>query len=396
MKLFHKLLFIILLTIPSLSWGQNNALRISLVTCYPGPQTYELYGHSAIRVQYGIFDLVYNYGIFNFSEPNFTYRFVKGNANYLLAAYGFDSFIAEYRNRNSKVVEQVLNLSPEKAQLLYSLLEENARPENREYRYDYILDNCSTRPRDIIERTIGTSLSYPTPADANLTFRDIMHHYDANYSWQEFGIDLALGGGLDYKLTNREQMFAPIFLQHALATATYVDSTGTRIPLVSNTFTLNPGSDLGAIDGPTPWYITPTAFACVLLLITIAISIFDLRRDKISRWYDSLIYLIYALGGCLIYFLIFESLHAATSPNLVGLWLSPFYIIPAIFIWIKRTWKFLYFYQMINFVVLLVTISFWWAFPQVGNTAFYPLILIPAVREINFIIIFHRCAKRGK
>lgn len=49
---------------------------ISLLTCTAGQKTYELYGHSALRVKNVKTneDLVYNYGVFSFSKPNFTWR----------------------------------------------------------------------------------------------------------------------------------------------------------------------------------------------------------------------------------------------------------------------------------------------------------------------------------
>ena len=118
-------------------------------------------------------DRVYNFGMFSFSKPNFVYRFVKGETDYALAGYPFEYFIPEYVERNSKVVEQVLNLSQRQAESLYLQLEWLRLPQNREYRYNYVLDNCATRPRDMIEKVTG-GLNYPQPADTTLTFRDMM------------------------------------------------------------------------------------------------------------------------------------------------------------------------------------------------------------------------------
>lgn len=402
MKIVRQIFLLILLLCSIQVKGNNlysrysDSIEVSLITCYPGPEIYELYGHTAIRVKQGFQDMAFNYGIFSFSEPNFIYRFVKGDAHYILAYYSFADFLSDYEKRGSKVVEQNLNLSQVQSEKLLAMLLENARIENRAYRYDYIYDNCSTRPRDIIERVVGNTLQYTPPKNSKLTFRDIMSEYNKNYSWQTFGIDLALGGGLDHTITEREQMFAPIYLERAIAGSTYIDAQGKRVPLVANTVILNDGKDEGAILTATSWYATPTFLASILLLITVVLSLIDIKKNKISRWYDTIIYILYACGGCFIFFLIFISKHSATSPNFVALWLNPFYFIPAIFIWIKSTWRFLYFYQIVNFAVLLLTALFWWALPQIGNEAFYPLMLAPAVRQINFIILQYKCAKRNK
>ena len=133
-------------------------LRISLVTCYPGDKIYELFGHTAIRVQRSgsdALDVAFNYGMFSFATGNFVYKFTAGQTDYMLGVYDFDDFMVDYVMRGSKVVEQELNLSPEAENRLFAALIQNARPENRVYRYNFLFDNCSTRPRDMIEQTVG-------------------------------------------------------------------------------------------------------------------------------------------------------------------------------------------------------------------------------------------------
>lgn len=371
-----------------------DSLTVSLITCYPGPQTYELYGHTAIRVKMqddsgNRIDETFNYGAFDFNSPNFTYRFVKGTAMYMVVHYPFEYFLPEYMERGSKVVEQTLNLPKDKKNELLQLLLENCKPENREYRYDYIRDNCSTRPRDIIEAVVGESLEYNVAASGNKTYRNMMHDYDRNYAWQSFGIDLALGAELDEAADIRQQMFAPIYLEKALDKATYVDEEGNRVRLVSKTDTLCDGPDSGAILSPTPWWATPTALACMLLFAAMVATVADIRRRKVSRIFDTVMYLCYFSGGCIIWFLVFESVHAATGNNYNALWLHPFYIVPALLLWIKSARKVLYWYQIINFALLILTIAGWSMATQQGDTAIAVLMTVPAVRQFSYIYINH-------
>ena len=355
---------------------------VSLITCYPGQNIYELYGHTELRVRGSGYDWVFNYGTFDFRAPNFIYRFVKGETDYMLAGYPSSYMLVGYERR--KVVEQVLNLTPSQAREVRDALFSGAQPENRTYRYNYVLDNCSTRPRDIVEAAVGPSLQYP-PMPAGLTFRSMMHHYNANYAWQQFGIDLALGSGLDYELTPREEMFAPISLMTAFAGAT-IERGGERVPLVTATTVLNPGSDSGDILPPTPWYFHPLTLALLLLAVAVVLSVRDVRRRKVSRWFDSALFGIATLAGVLVAFLVFVSTHEATSPNYNLLWLHPLHIIPAIFVWIKSAKKMVVCYHFANFAVILLTLALWALLPQCANAAFFPLMAALAVRSLSYLL----------
>lgn len=363
---------------------KQDSITVSLITYYPGEQIYELYGHSGLRVAFpdgkGV---LFNYGIFDFNAPNFVYRFVKGETDYMLKGYSDAYMLYGYEGR--KVVEQVLNLSREQALATYQYLMINALPQNATYRYNYVLDNCATRPRDIIEKATNGTLEYPAMQDTT-TFRKMMHRYNSNYAWNQYGIDIALGEGLDRTLTYREQMFVPMVLMNACAGATFVRD-GERVPLVKDTIILNEGSDAGLVMPRTKWWATPMAVFMLLLCCSLIMSRRDIKRGQVSRWYDTMLFLLLSLGGLVIWFLIFVSTHEATSPNWNGVWLNPFYIIPAILIWIKSAKKLLYWYHFVNFVVLIVMLLLWCWIPQEANAAFYPLLLCPLVRSANYLII---------
>lgn len=362
---------------------------VSLITCYPGQNIYELYGHTELRVRGKGYDWVFNYGTFDFRAPNFIYRFVKGETDYMLAGYPSEYMYVGYENR--KIVEQVLNLTPEQAHAVSNALFNGAQPDNRTYRYNYVLDNCSTRPRDIVEAVVGESLQYP-PMPSGLTFRSMMHRYNTNYAWQQFGIDLALGSGLDYELDARQQMFAPISLMQAFGGAT-IERGGERVPLVTDTNTLNPGSDEGDILPPTPWYLHPMTLAVALLLAMAALSVRDVRRRKSTRWVDSLLFGIAFLGGAVVAFLVFISTHEATSPNYNLLWLHPLHIVPAVLVWIKSAKKVVVCYHFVNFAVIFITMALWAVLPQCANAAFFPLMGALAVRSLSYLMVTRNTAK---
>ena len=169
-------------------------LTVSIVSCAPGPDVYELCGHAALRIRSESMDSVWNYGIFDFTSPNFIYRFCKGETDYMVYGYQFDRFMPAYVRRGSKVVEQVLDLTQEEARRLRAMLQTESLPENRIYRYNYVRDNCATRPWKRVTQATDRVILLPDTLRFP-TFRSEMMHFHRNYPWYNCGIDIVLGSG---------------------------------------------------------------------------------------------------------------------------------------------------------------------------------------------------------
>ena len=218
MKHIIAVILFLLLFLPT-TYGQtsetDDSVRISLLTCSPGEELYSLFGHTAIRYEEpkrGI-DVVFNYGLFSFRTPNFALRFALGETDYMLGAEDYDSFISEYMMSNRSVWQQTLNLTREEKTKLIGLLEENYRPENRMYRYNFFYDNCATRPRDKIRESIDGTVVYPDLEQEPVSFRDIVYRFTKGHSWARFGFNLCLGVEADQPVTNEQMMFVPEYLQ---------------------------------------------------------------------------------------------------------------------------------------------------------------------------------------
>lgn len=365
--------------------------EISLVTCYPGSRNYELYGHTMIRVQIEGQDLLFNYGIFNFKQSGFIYRFVKGDCDYSLAAYPMQYLTQGYEDR--KIVEQVLDLDDAQKVDIISFLWNNVQPENAVYRYGWAYNNCATKPRDIIENAVGGSLEYGNPKRGEATFRSIMAHFDKNYPWQQFGIDMVLGYDLDHKLDYREQMFSPIILMEAMADATQ-ERDGKRIPVVKATNILVEGGDEGAVLGPTPMVLTPMFVLTLLLVIVLALTIKERLGKLHYRWLDSVVFGVYGLVGVLVAFLTFVSSHYGTSSNLHIVWLHPLLLLPAIMEWIKRMRPLVAIIHVVNALLIVLLAAGWYWLPQSGNMALVPMAGISLIRSVNYVIALKRgCVK---
>ena len=365
--------------------------EISLVTCYPGSRNYELYGHTMIRVQIEGQDLLFNYGIFNFKQSGFIYRFVKGDCDYSLAAYPMQYLTQGYEDR--KIVEQVLDLDDAQKVDIISFLWNNVQPENAVYRYGWAYNNCATKPRDIIENAVGGSLEYGNPKRGEATFRSIMAYFDKNYPWQQFGIDMVLGYDLDHKLDYREQMFSPIILMEAMADATQ-ERDGKRIPVVKATNILVEGGDEGAVLGPTPMVLTPMFVLTLLLVIVLALTIKERLGKRHYRWLDSVVFGVYGLVGVLVAFLTVVSSHYGTSSNLHIVWLHPVLCLPAIMEWIKRMRPLVAIIHVVNALLIVLLAAGWYWLPQSGNMALVPMAGISLIRSVNYVIALKRgCVK---
>ncbi len=369
--------FILLLLV---SWAPVVAddYRVSLLTCDPGADIYELEGHTALRITGNGQDVVVNYGLFDFGAPNFVYRFVKGETDYMVGASPYEYFVSHYRRNGRAVREQEIDLTPEQTERLIALLQENLLPENRVYRYNYVKDNCATRPLAMLEKAIGDTLSLTAPAYTDgWTFRKAMRHYHRNYPWYQFGIDLALGSGIDYELTDREKAFAPVMLMEMLEGG---GSVGT--PMV-----VSPGKEGGAELGPTPALLSPLAVSLAVLLLVVLVAVYDIRRHKVTRWVDTVYFSVAGLAGCLLTFLIFVSTHEATSPNWLYLWLNPLCLIIPVCIYIKSLGKLVMTYEFVNFALILLLIVMWPWLRQSANIAFWPLMAADVTLTLRYIYI---------
>ena len=365
----------------------SHPIEVSLITFYPGDEVFEVFGHTEILISDSTGNYYINYGVFDFNSPGFVTRYIMGETDYLCAVMPpeLDGGIKSGR----KMVKQQLNLTPQEAQQVWNALAWNVLPDNREYRYRHFSDNCSTRPRDVIENALGHELDYShCHYIVGNTLRQVMTHYTRNYPWEQFGIDLALGAACDTVIDARTHTFVPLFLMHALDRVT-VTRNGKVQPLVSSTTTINPGSDNGLVMPPTPWYLTPLFASLLLLAVTTVIVVRDWRRKRLSRWFDTAFFTIAGLGGCLIFFIQFISTHEAVCPNYNILWLNPLLLLLAILPWTKKAAAVLRWTHLVNIALIATMAVVWLSGLQVANAAFYPIVASSLLLSLRALALAH-------
>ena len=371
--------------------SETDSIRVSLMTCSPGSEIYALFGHTAIRVEVPSQDIdwVYNYGMFSFNTPHFVLRFVTGETDYQLGIIPYPYFEEEYRERGSYVVEQELNLRPEEKVRLVGILQRNYLPENRTYRYNYFYDNCTTRARDRIEESIAGRVVYPVNRQAT-TFRQIIHRFTTGHPWDEFGIDLVLGAEADRAIDTRTQMFSPFVMMAEADSAVIRQADGETRPLVKATRRVVEAS---AQPSESSFPLSPMTCACLLLALSAVVSWAEWRHGMPSWWFDTLLFALQGLAGCIVAFLFFFSLHPTVGSNYLLIILNP---IPLIYLpWMiyKSLKGRKDAYHVGSAVVLTLFIVFWWLIPQKITLVILPLALSLLMRSVTRILVTRKARK---
>lgn len=388
----YILLLFMATVLPRVSGEMMDSVRVEFITCSPGKEIYELEGHAGLRIyQPGGDDLIMNWGLFDFRSDNFAYRFVKGDTDYLVGAIPTGIFVEYYAGEGRSVRAHELNLTADEKRSLIGAVWENLQPENRIYRYNYVKDNCSTRPMRMVEAAVGDTISVRLPDSLPLTtFRQAMEHYHAAYPWYQLGVDIALGQGVDTYATPRDMMFAPALADVMLPGATIGDRQ-----LVSRSYYLAGDAGSDAVAPPTPWFLTPLFWSSLLLIAAICLTVRDIRSGKLSRWFDTVFYGALFAASLVVTFLVFISSHEATSPNLQLLLFNPLTIIGAAGIWIKRSQSLVFCWQIVNFVALILLLILWLTGPQRFNIAVILLTVTDLLRSIACIYVV-KCRRNKK
>jgi hypothetical protein len=220
-----------------LAGAATAAPRIGVLTMGPGAEYWSRFGHNAVLVDANGERTVYNYGFFDFEQPGFLLRFLRGRMLYQLVALPFAQDFAYYQSEGRSLQLQWLDLDPDQARELADFLAWNARPENADYRYDYFVDNCSTRVRDALDRVLdGELLRQTRGRSRGLSYRSEALRLSAPEAWMYLGIHALLGPEADRPLSRWEESFVPQRLHDALAVATRADGR----PLVAERLDLLP------------------------------------------------------------------------------------------------------------------------------------------------------------
>lgn len=328
MKLRQSLLFCFLFISAQLCHvlGQSDSLtlaetEISILTCRSGDELYTTFGHTAIRINNEKLDLdvVYNYGLFSFDTPNFYLKFMRGQLPYHLGRTKLHYFLDEYNTYKRSVFAQKLILDNARKKEIIAFLEDNIKPKNRAYAYDFFYDNCATRVVDVydIYGDPRNEIVYSNEVEKK-TFRDLLKENLKNLPWADFGIDIVIGQRADQVTNRRHQMFLPQYLMENLSHATVVyNGKNVKLAEVPKLILDFEKENIRRKSDAIPW---PLIIMSMLLILTIIIN---RRGSKLSILFNKILIGLAGGLGLFLLFMWFGTNHGATRDNWNVMWLNP-------------------------------------------------------------------------
>ena len=310
-------LVLLLLTLSSNAQLQlTEASEISVLSIGPGYLLNDSFGHSAIRVKDPLynFDVVYDYGRYDFEAEGFYLNFAQGKLNYMIGRTEFEDFLSFYEYQNRRVQEQQLNLSTKQKTAFYYFLTENIKPENQSYPYDFFYNNCATKITDAIESILEDQITYLPPSTFEQdTFRNLIRSDLNQNSWGSLGIDVALGSKIDQLASVKEHLFLPKNLYLLLKNA-QIGSTDLKI--VKKSKILTSSSFVKTFEG----FGSPLAILSLIAFAILFVTFRDHKKNKRSKWLDVSLFAFTGLIGLALLLLWFATDHTATSDNYNLLW----------------------------------------------------------------------------
>ena len=300
----------ILVLICCFSFTANAQLRditenteVSLMTCGVGDDLYSLFGHTALRFkdQSQNIDVVFNYGLFDFSTPNFYGKFVKGDLFYNLGVDSYNDFIRYYSYKDRDVTEQKINLTFEQKNKLWLDIWDTYNSDERFYHYKFIENNCTTKVADLINKYSTTKLETNFESN-NKTYREILNEYLAMQYLPQLGINVIFGKKVDQ--TNQLLFLPDQLLKGADLTPNLIKETNVLYKSTVNRF-------------------DKISYAKYVFFVLIGILVILSGKKVVRKSY----FVVISILGLIMLFLQFYSLHMELLNNpMMGVY-NPLYLL---------------------------------------------------------------------
>lgn len=367
--IFKKTVFSLLLLLGFIGFSQNLPLskeaKISVITCGLGNETYSYFGHTAIRVADpgNNIDVVYNYGAFDFSTPNFVAKFAKGDLQYFVVVHSFSDFINDYTSEKRSVFEQELLIPQESKQKLFDNLNTTLASEDRYYTYKFIDKNCTSMVVDVINKSLDGEI-ITKKGDTDKTYRSILFPYFNGHFYDQLGTSIIFGTKVDQLGT---KIFLPFELKNSLEKTTFQNH-----PFVSKTQTLLHFEK----EIPSSWWNNIYTYLIILGFVVLA-------HNKIV---DKIYLLILSFIGIFFVAVGFYSLHQELAMNYNVLLFSPLLLV-LIFLSVIKNKRWTYRFAVLHLLFLIVYTIF------LINKAHF-LIVLPMIITSGFVLV--RVAIRNK
>ncbi len=297
-------------------------------------------------------------------------KFIRGKLLYFVAPENFQDFKESYREENRGIIEQVLNLTAAEKTTIQHFLNNNLKEENKFYKYDFFLDNCTTRLRDILKKNHDSSFVKKAVMPVGTTFRQAIYEYlDKNdKQWSKLGIDLLLGERCDAVMTTEQMEFLPDNLMKSL------DSAGTNLVLSKQVV-----YEASAEKGGTLLFNPLIVFSLLVIIIVVISFSKNKFAQKFLQGFDGILFFLTGFLGIALIFMWFGTDHTMTKNNLNLLWAWPMHVVIAFFVNSNKSWVKNYF--AVTAVAMVLVLLAWFFLNQHLNISLIPFVLLLVYRS---------------
>lgn len=351
---------------------------VSVLTCSKTSKySYALFGHSAVRIrdEEKQQDLVYNYGTFDNEDPDFYLNFIRGKMKYSLSVTTYHSFLQGYITDQQAVSAQKLNLTLKEKNKLFLLLNEQLKPANKYYYYDFVKNNCATKIVDLLAQTIGPDFDHSLAVVNQGTgsqVRTLISNYLTDDALYMMGMNVLLGIKADRTSSKAVSIFLPDTLQKRL------DQIQLRKRKLTGavTFLFKPGQEKHV----SSLVLTRALYSFSLLIILINSFMQQLKRkNKLIMWITLTVFTVISLvSGLLLYLSLFSNLELIKY-NLNMLWCHPLYLL-VFFKKISKPLTVIFLASILLFIILYF------------KTLSFPVILPILVLLIVLLSLYHNAS----
>jgi hypothetical protein len=303
-----------------------NDVEFYLMTIDKGETPYTLAGHSVLRVKNssGGSDFVFNWGIFDSSDPAFLTDFIQGKMRYRVGIWPFRLAFQNYVRREKRTIwQEKINLNSSQKLIVLNRLKWWMLPSHARYDYSIQHNNCSTIIRDMIDEALDGEIKKSTVRLKNSrTYRDQIDEYFPYFPWADFAFELIANSDLDTAMSEWDFMYLPFNLQRGLKAKTFADGHS----LLGQTQTLSTGT---VLNRPK---ISVWSWLLIGLAVFLVISFALFKKSKST--FIRLTGMLTILGGgisfvlsALMIFLWVSTTHMFThhNANLLFFWIFDFY-----------------------------------------------------------------------
>jgi hypothetical protein len=362
----------------------SSTAEISVITMGPSQEElYSAFGHSGIRVYDSAMhiDVFFNYGVFDFNQPNFYLNFTRGNLNYWVDAFNYSDYLNYYIEHHRFVHEQILKLNSNQKQKILDFLWWNIQPQNRNYQYDYFYNNCATKIRDVIKAALEKDVAFDSSyVKTNYTIRNLTDLYLQQQPWGDLGIDICLGLPMDKTARPFEYMFLPDYIESSFDHAT---NKAIQQPLVKEKIIAYEPKPQKA---PFHWYHPWIVFG-IFLAFTCCLTWRDWQLKKLSTWFDLTLFSVLGLLGVLLFLLWTMTDHKAAANNFNLLWAMPTHVIVGVVLILKLKPAWIKIYFLITTILIALLLGGWYLLPQSLNVFLVPVMGVILLRSlINYLL----------